>query len=129
MGCRSADRWRIFVIPSGVEESLISKRGFLDLAWTKMVRDVSTSLDMTKGSTERGSDILHRRFSAPLVIPSEVEESLIFQRMIVRYISVRAGVAYFLTQPRSSSFGSSTSLDMTKVESRAIKFVFASRHF
>ena len=22
MGCRSADRWRIFVIPSGVEESL-----------------------------------------------------------------------------------------------------------
>ena len=46
--CRSADRWRIFVIPSGVEESLISKRGFLDLAWTKMVRDVSTSLDMTE---------------------------------------------------------------------------------
>ena len=80
----------------------------------RIVRDVSTSLDMTKGSTERGSDILHRRFSAPLVIPSEVEESLIFQRMIVRYISVRAGVAYFLTQPRSSSFGSSTSLDMTK---------------
>jgi len=104
----------IFVIPSEVEESLISKRGFLDLAWTKIVRDVSTSLDMTKGSTEQGSDILHRRFSAPLVIPSEVEESLIFQRMIVRYVSVRAGVAYFLTQPRSSSFGSSTSLDMTK---------------
>ena|SRR6476620_3546278 len=95
----------------------------------RIVRDVSTSLDMTKGSTERFSDILHRRFSAPLVIPSEVEESLIFQRMIVRHVSVRAGVAYFLTQPRSSSFGSSTSLDLTKVESRAIKFVFASRHF
>ena len=76
MGCRSADRWRIFVIPSGVEESLISKRGFLDLAWTKMVRDVSTSLDMTKGSTERGSDTVAGSFSAVFVIPSEVEESL-----------------------------------------------------
>ena len=80
----------------------------------RIVRDVSTSLDMTKGSTERGSDILHRRFSAPLVIPSEVEESLIFQRMILRHVSVRAGVAYFLTQSRGSSVGSSISLDMTK---------------
>jgi len=69
---------------------------------------------MTKGGTERGSDILHRTFSAPLVIPSEVEESLIFQRMILRHVSVRAGVAYFLTQSRGSSVGSSISLDMTK---------------
>jgi hypothetical protein len=27
VGCRSADRWRIFVIPSGVEESLILEKG------------------------------------------------------------------------------------------------------
>jgi len=32
----------------------------------RIVRDVSTALDMTKGGTERGSDILHRRFSALL---------------------------------------------------------------
>jgi len=41
-----------------------------------MVRDVSTSLDMTKGSTERGSDILHTGFSVAFVIPNVVEESL-----------------------------------------------------
>ena len=43
---------------------------------TKMVRDVSTSLDMTKGALNRGRNILHRGFSAPLVIASVVEESL-----------------------------------------------------
>ena len=42
----------------------------------RIVRDVSTSLDMTKGSTERGSDTVAGSFSAVFVIPSEVEESL-----------------------------------------------------
>ena len=75
MGCRSADRWRIFVIPSGVEESLILEKGFLDLAWTKMVRDVSTSLDMTKGIPTTPCDAF--LLAALLfVIPSEAEESL-----------------------------------------------------
>jgi hypothetical protein len=44
------------------------------LSLAKMVRDVSTSLDMTKGSTEVGS--VHIEFTACFVIPSGVEESL-----------------------------------------------------
>ncbi len=57
--CRSADRFRILVIPSGVEGISTLEKGFLDLAWAKMVRDVSVraglaySLDMTKGECSR----------------------------------------------------------------------------
>jgi len=76
----------------------------------RIVRDVSTSLDMT----EKAISVAIHHYRRIFVIPSEVEEPLIFQRMIVRHVSVRTGVAYFLTQPRSSSFGSSTSLDLTK---------------
>ncbi len=43
---------------------------------TKMVRDVSASLDMTKGSTERGSDTFTADSPPLLLIPSVVEESL-----------------------------------------------------
>ena len=72
-----ADRLRIFVIPSAVEESLISKaipRSCLN----KMVEDVSTSLDMTKGGV---LEMVGKRcqlifFDRLFVIPSEAEESL-----------------------------------------------------